>query len=109
MSGQKLSVVFDTPHLLKGIRNNFITKNMLFNGNIATWNDIVAVYRADCQLVHTRIHKNLSDHHVIPAKIKKMKVSVAAQALSAKTSALLKYTSLFGKLFTLITLTITPL
>lgn len=97
----KLSVVYDPPHLLKGLRNNFLTKNMIFKGKIATWHDILTVYRADCQLGHTRMNKKLTERHVIASKIKKMKVSVAAQVLSAQTSAMLKYTSLFSK-YTLI-------
>ncbi|KPJ14188.1 hypothetical protein RR48_06938 [Papilio machaon] len=101
VSGQKLSVVFDPPHLLKGLRNNFLTKNMVFDGAIATWDDILTVYRADCQLGHTRMNKKLTDHHVIASKIKKMKVSVAAQVLSAQTSAMLKYTSLYSMYFIL--------
>ncbi|XP_022830991.1 uncharacterized protein LOC111359629 [Spodoptera litura] len=95
VSGQRLSVVFDPPHLLKGLRNNLLNKNMIFNGSIATWDDILIVYKADCQLGHTRMNKKLTDHHIISSKIKKMKVSVAAQALSEQTSAMLKYTALF--------------
>ncbi|KAH9629123.1 hypothetical protein HF086_008572 [Spodoptera exigua] len=95
VSGQRLSVIFDPPHLLKGLRNNFLNKNLIFNNSIATWDDILTVYRADCQLGHTRMNKKLTDHHVISAKIKKMKVSVAAQVLSEQTSAMLKYTALF--------------
>lgn len=105
VAGQKLSVVFDPPHLLKGLRNNFITKNIIYNGAIATWQDIQTVYEADCQLGHTKMNRNLTDRHIVPAKIKKMKVSVAAQTLSEKTSAMLKYTALFSK-FTFIVLSL---
>ncbi|CAK1580042.1 unnamed protein product [Parnassius mnemosyne] len=95
ISGQQLSVVFDPPHLLKGLRNNFLTKDMLFKGKVATWKDIENVFDSDCQLGHTRMHKKLTEHHVYAAKMKKMKVSVAAQTLSATTSGMLKYTALF--------------
>ncbi|KPJ14186.1 hypothetical protein RR48_06936 [Papilio machaon] len=44
---------------------------MVFDGAIATWDDILTVYRADCQLGHTRMNKKLTDHHVIASKIKK--------------------------------------
>ncbi|XP_045510076.1 uncharacterized protein LOC123705375 isoform X2 [Colias croceus] len=95
VSGRQLSVVFDPPHLLKGLRNNLLTKDMLFKGQVATWKDIQTVFDADCQLGHTRMHKKLTEHHVYAAKMKKMKVSVAAQTLSATTSGMLKYTALF--------------
>ncbi|XP_063822851.1 uncharacterized protein LOC135072744 [Ostrinia nubilalis] len=95
ISGLPLSVVYDPPHLLKGLRNNLLTKDMLFKGKVATWKDIESVFDADCQLGHTRMHKKLTEHHVYAAKMKKMKVSVAAQTLSATTSGMLKYTALF--------------
>ncbi|CAG4964664.1 unnamed protein product [Parnassius apollo] len=83
ISGQQLSVVYDPPHLLKGLRNNLLlTKDMVFKGKVATWKVIETVFDSDCQLGHTRIEK-------------KMKVSVAAQTLSATTSGMLKYTALF--------------
>lgn len=36
ISGQQLSVIYDPPHLLKGLRNNLLTKNMIFKVNIAS-------------------------------------------------------------------------
>lgn len=89
ISGQCLSVVYDPPHLLKCLRNNFPAKNFIYKGKIATWQDIITVYKSDCQLRHTR-NKKLTEHHVVANKIKKMKVSVAAQALSQQTSGMLK-------------------
>lgn len=70
---------------------------MIFKGKKAKWDDIITVYDIDCQIGETRLHKTLTDHHVIPSKMKKMKVSVAAQVLSAKMSAMLKYTAQFSK------------
>lgn len=75
---------------------------MLFKGKVATWKDIKTVFDADCQLGHTRMHKKLTEHHVDATKMKKMKVSVAAQTLSATTSGMLKYTALFSKFLLLI-------
>lgn len=97
LCGQQLSVVFDPPHLLKGIRNNFLTKDMIFKSKIASWQDIITVYNNNCQLEHTNLNKKLTENHVIPHKIKKMKVSLAAQVLSYKMGAMLEYTALFGK------------
>lgn len=42
------------------------------------------------------LHK-LTDEHVIPEKIKKMKVKNCTQTLSEKTAAMLNYSSKFGK------------
>lgn len=74
VSGHTLSVIYDPPHLIKGVRNNFLTKKMKFNGNISKWSDIVEVYKADCNHAQMRLLHKLNDEHVIPDKIKKMKV-----------------------------------
>lgn len=73
--GHTLSVIFDPPHLIKGLRNNFLTKNIKYENKISKWSDIVDVYRTDCKHTHVRLLHKLSDEHVIPEKIKKMKVN----------------------------------
>ncbi|XP_052745477.1 uncharacterized protein LOC128199528 isoform X2 [Bicyclus anynana] len=100
IAGQNLSVFFDPPHLLKGIRNNFLNKNIIWKGKKATWKDIEFIFDVDSKLGHTRALPKLTEHHVNPDKIKKMKVSVAAQALSARTAAMLKYTNAVSNLHT---------
>lgn len=74
VKGQNLSVIYDPPHLIKGLRNNFLTKNIKCNGEISRWNDIVEVYKTDCKHAEMRILHKLTDENVIPEKIKKMKV-----------------------------------
>lgn len=76
ISGVNLSIVYDPSHLIKGLRNNFLTKNITFNGKISKWQDIVDVYETDCHHTEARLLHKLSDQHVIPEKIKKMKVLV---------------------------------
>lgn len=71
-----MSVIYDPPHLIKGLRNNFLTKNILFEKKISKWNDIVEVYKTDCSHAQMRLLHKLNDEHVIPEKIKKMKVSM---------------------------------
>ncbi|CAH2108331.1 unnamed protein product [Euphydryas editha] len=100
IAGYSLSVFFDPPHLLKGLRNNFLSKNIIWKGKTATWKDIQFIYDLDSKLGHTRTLPKLTAHHVDPDKIKKMKVSVAAQVLSARTAAMLKYTNTLNHLYT---------
>lgn len=69
-----MQVIFDPPHLIKGLRNNFLTKNILYEGKISKWSDILDIYMTDCQHMETRLLHKLNDEHVIPEKIKKMKV-----------------------------------
>lgn len=75
LCGNSLSVFYDPPHLIKGMRNNLLSKDVIFNGKLATWQDIVDVYKNDCNHGESRIMHKLTDEHVIPGKIKKMKVS----------------------------------
>lgn len=74
IEGNKLSVIYDPPHLLKGLRDNFLTKNIKLDQKISKWSDIVEVYKADCNHTEMRFLHKLNDEHIIPEKIKKMKV-----------------------------------
>lgn len=47
--------------------------------------------------VNTHTPRHVCTHHVLTGKIKKMKVSVAAQVLSGRMSAMHKYTAQFSK------------
>lgn len=76
INSHTMSVIYDPPHLLKGLRNNFLTKNIKFGSSISKWSDIVDVYKTDCQHTQMRLLHKLNDEHVIPDKIKKMKVMV---------------------------------
>ncbi|XP_063371190.1 uncharacterized protein LOC134659477 [Cydia amplana] len=92
VAGHDLFIFHDPPHLLKSIRNNFLDKDIVYNGKIASWKDILYVYDTDMQGGHTRALPRLTADHVDPKKIKKMKVKMAAQVLSARTAAMLKFT-----------------
>lgn len=59
------------------MRNNFLTKNIKFSGKIATWQDIVDVYKTDCIHAEARLLHKLTDESVLPEKIKKMKVFIS--------------------------------
>lgn len=74
ISGLHLSVVYDPSHLLKGIRNNFLVKDIVYDGKISKWGDILDVYNTDNDHTEMRLLHKLNDQHVIPEKIKKMKV-----------------------------------
>ncbi|KAJ8710271.1 hypothetical protein PYW07_009637 [Mythimna separata] len=96
INGQKLSVIHDPPHLIKGLRNNFLTKNISLNGQLSKWNDIVDVYKTDCNHAQSRLLHKLTDEHVIPEKIKKMKVKNCTTVFSKTVAATLSYTAQFS-------------
>lgn len=78
--------LYDPPHLLKCIRNNFLTKNLKFEldsvKRTAKWSHILDAYYIDCSRAPWRIMPKLSDSHVLLSKIKKMKVSCCTQVFS---------------------------
>lgn len=107
VDGNEVVPLYDTPHLLKGIRNNMLDADVKFtfpgrNQQIASWNDIVNFYKYDQSLVkpctateffernQTSVFKlchKLTDAHLYKEKMNKMKVSTAAQVFSHRVSA----------------------
>lgn len=102
LHGQKIIVLYDPPHLLKGIRNNFLEKDIEINVHekglnvkaVASWNIIETAYKMDIysNLLNRQL-KKLTDQHILKNKIKKMKVKLAAQVFSATLSAFVEYNS----------------
>lgn len=92
---QEIVPLYDPPHLLKGIRNNLITKDLIYymNGEkkIAKWSHIIQFYEIDkIRLdVGERMTPKLTDSHIYPDKLKKMKVSVAAQVFSQRVGSIM--------------------
>ncbi|CAG4953828.1 unnamed protein product [Parnassius apollo] len=98
ISGHRLNIIFDPPHLIKGIRNNFLTKNIKFGEEISKWSDIVDVYKMDCNAIGgTKLMPKLNDEHVILGKIKKMKVKNCVRVLSYKVAQALNFAANFSR------------
>lgn len=82
--------IFDYVHLIKGVRNNLLTKdldtdinNKYNNKKYATWDHIVTTYNIDKEsLMKKRQMPKITDRHIIPKLIPKMKVKYATQILS---------------------------
>ncbi|XP_077279072.1 uncharacterized protein LOC143906696 [Temnothorax americanus] len=84
--------LYDYVHLQKGVRNNLLTKDLLLNkdaeysereGQCASWDDITTAYAIDQKCFqHRRKMKKLTDSHIRPNLIPKMKVKFAVQVLS---------------------------
>lgn len=91
----KLIHLYDPPHLLKGIRNNLLNKNVKFTMNDkemeARWSDIVELYELDSNIQDVKMLPRLTAEHVIPNKIKKMKVKYAVQVFSQRVSSIMSF------------------
>ncbi|CAI6377341.1 unnamed protein product [Macrosiphum euphorbiae] len=95
--GEYLQIVhlFDVPHLMKCIRNNLITKDLTFSTNgikkTAKWEHLIQLYQADSFIPDCKMLPRLTDAHVIPEKIPKMKVRNACQVFSQRVSAIMNF------------------
>lgn len=97
--GEKMELIkifhlYDTPHLLKGIKNNLLTKNVVFEMNgtkLARWCDIVRLYELDSNIPDVKMLPRLSKQHVIPSEIRKMKVKNAAQVFSQRVASIMEF------------------
>jgi hypothetical protein len=70
IGGSKIVHIYDPPHLLKCIRNNLLTKNLIWekeSGRItAKWEDIFATYQMSTEI---RSLPKLTEAHVNPENI----------------------------------------
>ncbi|XP_048477777.1 uncharacterized protein LOC119693658 [Plutella xylostella] len=86
INGQQIIPLFDTPHLIKGIRNNLMTKNLKCQIDekikIAKWEHIIKLHQENPAYKGIKLIKNLTEAHVDPKKLRKMKVKMATQVFS---------------------------
>lgn len=90
----KIFHLYDPPHLLKGIRNNLLTKNVKFHiedERLASWSDIIRLYQLDSDIQDVKMLPRLTKEHVIPGEIRKMKVRNAAQVFSQRVSSIMAF------------------
>lgn len=96
VNGRRIIHCYDPSHLIKTIRNNLETKdlvhkignrwsregkNVVSSTQTASWDHIFELYRMDLQSTQ-RLLPKLSDEHLAPKKLK-MKVSLATQIFSS--------------------------
>lgn len=95
--------IYDPPHLLKSIRNNLLTKNVKFNWRgkeqTASWEHLVNLYDIDktYENLEMRNIPKITEAHVYKDKIKKMKVSPAAQIFSHNVASTMRLMCDMGK------------
>jgi hypothetical protein len=80
---KKNYVFYDSPHLLKSVRNTLLNCNHIefLGGKKASWVIVQAFYNSD-KTKPLRIAKNLMDKHIKSNNWEKMHVSLAAQVVS---------------------------
>lgn len=92
VDGAKLLHFFDVPHLMKGLRNNLLkgTLHYKLNGRdvVGSWKHIEQLYAIDSTRIIRSIPK-LTEYHVVPAHITKMKVKFCTQIFSERVSSIM--------------------
>ncbi|KAI4468165.1 thap domain-containing protein 9 [Holotrichia oblita] len=88
VNNRKIFYIFDTPHLLKSTRNNFLLHKFVIKEGTTDKKYIVDFYNQD-KKQSFRLAPSLSDAHLSPNNFQKMKVKLAAQILSASVAAAL--------------------
>lgn len=87
---RKFWIIFDPPHILKCIRNNFLNYDIEFSGNkIARWSHILQLWKTE-SVRQIRMCPKLTEKHFYFNGFDKMKVKLAAQVLSNSVSAAIK-------------------
>lgn len=103
INDQLIIPFFDPPHLLKTIRNNLLTKDVIFTRNniqyTASWIHITDLYKLDVknEICGLRTLPKLTESRVFLEKLKKMRVSIAAQTFSQRVAATMRLMADYGK------------
>ena len=93
---KKIFAMFDPPHLLKCLRNNFYNYKCHFSANkTADWEHIRKLYEMDVKQPH-RVVKKLTPDHIKVYGLNKMCVRRAAQVFSHSVASALDLMSYLG-------------
>ncbi|CAH2094612.1 unnamed protein product [Euphydryas editha] len=89
VQGQEIVPIYDVPHLLKGLRNNLLTKDMIYKDfndegkeKVFKWHYLQQLYAADKSFGELRYLHKVTEEHINRDKLKKMRVKTAAQVFS---------------------------
>ncbi|CAG9783931.1 unnamed protein product [Diatraea saccharalis] len=99
--GKKIIPLYDTPHLIKGIRNNLLNKDLYYTVNNQTktikWEYFVQIYHADKAQGELRLLNKLTEEHINKAKINKMRVKSATQLFSHSVAVVTSHLAARGE------------
>lgn len=100
--GRTIIPLFDTPHLIKGIRNNLITKDLMYTTNnkekTVKWEYFQRVYDADKSYGELKLLHKITEEHINPEKINKMRVKTATQLFSHSVAVVTEHLTARGDL-----------
>ena len=90
-------VIYDPPHLLKNVRNNFVKHGFIVNKQPVEWRYVTQFYEFNkANLI--RMAPKLQDKHIALPPFSAMRVNLAAQVLSHSVAAGISTLSVLGHL-----------
>lgn len=100
ISNTKIYTIYDTPHLVKSLRNNFCNPNLQFivNKKEISWCDIEKTFELDQKSKITRCMLKITPTHLHPNAFQKMRVKYATQIFSNTVAASIETAFLSGDL-----------
>lgn len=101
INDKEIIPLYDPPHLLKGMRNNLVTKNLTFKKDgvtkTAKWSHLLQLLKENPGYKGIRLIPKLTEYHLNPEKLNKMKVKFASQVFSRTVASNMGY--LAGNLY----------
>lgn len=101
INDKEIIPLYDPPHLLKGMRNNLISKNLTFKKDgetkTAKWSHLLQLFKENPGYKGIRLIPKLTEYHLNPDKLNKMKVKFASQVFSRTVASNMGY--LAGNLY----------
>lgn len=86
IKGHNVVPLYDVPHIMKGLRNNLMTKDVVYTKNnerkTVKWDYFQMLYDADKAKGELRSLNKLTEEHINKEKINKMRVKLATQLFS---------------------------
>ena len=83
---RKVYIMYDPPHLLKNVRNNFMKSNYKYDQVDIRWQYIVDFFNMDKEM-SVRMAPKLTEKHIVLAPFTAMRVKLATQVLSHSVAA----------------------
>ena len=96
-NGSKIYAMFDMPHIMKNLRNNFMNYDIVVDGKVASFSHLRQMYAYEKQST-LRMCPKLTDDHFDLKPFKKMRVSLATEVLSHSSAVALQAYTMFQKL-----------
>lgn len=89
LNSKKIYFIFDVPHLIKSLRNNFSNIKLEFRVNEKTvnWKDVSNTFEIDQKSLSARSLLRITHKHIWPNTFEKMRVKYAVQVFSKSMSA----------------------